>query len=100
MESHHGDDLQVLQIRALSGQNLFGNKVGLVGGIPLQDKRRGKEVVVGVISQPQCHHEEGLESFTHLPPALLLLLQPGYAAQLAQDGALQRRGRLARQAEG
>lgn len=41
-ESHHGDDLQVLQIRPLSGQNLFGNKVGLVGGIPLQDKPEGE----------------------------------------------------------
>lgn len=44
--------------------------------------------------------EGGLESFTHLPPAFLLFLQPGSAAQLAQDRALQRRGRLARQAEG
>lgn len=36
----------------------------------------------------------------YLPPALLILLQPGIAAHLAQDGALQGRRGLAGQAEG
>lgn len=36
----------------------------------------------------------------YLPPALLFLLEPGITATLAQDGALQGRRVLARQAEG
>lgn len=37
--THHGDDLEVFQVRSLCGQNLFGNEVGLVGGISLEEER-------------------------------------------------------------
>lgn len=38
-ETHHSDDLEVFQVRSLCGQNLFGNEVGLVGGIALREQR-------------------------------------------------------------
>lgn len=34
--AHHCDHLQVLQIRPLGHQNLFGNKVGFISGISLE----------------------------------------------------------------
>lgn len=36
--THHCDDLEVFQVRSLCGQNLFGNEVGLIGGISLRGK--------------------------------------------------------------
>lgn len=39
VSAHHSDDLQVFQVGPLCGQNLFGNEVGLVGGISLRRKR-------------------------------------------------------------
>lgn len=39
---HHGDDLQVLQIRPLRGQQLFGNEVRFVSGEPLKEDGRDK----------------------------------------------------------
>lgn len=38
-ETHHSDDLEVFQVRPLCGQNLFGNEVGFISGIPLKEER-------------------------------------------------------------
>lgn len=38
-QTHHSDDLEVFQVRPLCGQNLFGNEVGFVSGIPLEENQ-------------------------------------------------------------
>lgn len=35
-KTYHSDDLEVLQVCSLCGQNLFGNEIGLIGGISLR----------------------------------------------------------------
>lgn len=35
LQSYHSDDLQVLQIRSLCGQELFGDEVRFIGREPL-----------------------------------------------------------------
>lgn len=37
--THHSDDFEVFQVRPLCGQNLFGNEVGFVSGIPLEENQ-------------------------------------------------------------
>lgn len=45
--THHCNDLEVFQVCALCGQNLFGNEVGFIGGISLNEKRTKISILSG-----------------------------------------------------
>lgn len=61
-DTHHSDDLKVFQVRPLCGQNLFGNEVGLVSGIPLKEKSHMSD------GQHRLHHKK--KNPIHPPPLL------------------------------